>query len=84
MADNENYSFNVYEKIKKEDRKKHSLYVDAVYKADPKKTNKSAEVLSKLLGVSNAGGIRYLGTAEKPKLVVLLRSWQSRSTSISA
>lgn len=71
MADKENYTFNVFEKIKKEDRPNHTLYIDAIYKADSSKPNKSAEVLSKLLGVKNSGGVRYLGKASNPKLVVL-------------
>lgn len=66
-----NNSYNVFEKIKKTDRKKWHLYVDAVYKANPVITNMGAEVLSKLVGVKNQGGIRYLGPTEKPKLVVL-------------
>ncbi len=48
MADSNNYTFDVFEKIKKEDRVNHGLYVDAIYKADPNQPNFSAEVLSKL------------------------------------
>ena len=69
-----NYSFEVYERIVKENREKWSLYVDAVYKADSNKKNLSSEVLSKLLGVKNQGGFRYLGKTEKPNLVVLFTS----------
>lgn len=50
------------------------MYIDAVYKADPQKKNLSAEVLSKLLGVKNQGGFRYLGKTETPNLVVLFTS----------
>lgn len=70
----ENYSFEVYEKIEKDKRHEWKLYVDAVYKANPKKKNMSAEVLSKLLGVKNQGGFRYLGKTSTPKLVVLFSS----------
>ena len=69
-----NYSHEIYEKIKEEDRGKYDLYVDAIYKADPKKPDLSAEVLSKLLNVKNQGGFRYKGTTESPKLVVLFSS----------
>lgn len=70
----ENYSFNVFEKILNENRNDWKLYVDAIYKADPTKKNISAEVLSKLLGVKNQGGFRYLGKTETPNLVVLFTS----------
>lgn len=69
-----NYSFEVFEKIDRDNRCNWKLYVDAVYKADPQKSNMSAEVLSKLLGVKNQGGFRYLGKTETPKLVVLFSS----------
>lgn len=74
MPENENYTFDVFEKIKKEDRKNHGLYVDAIYKADPNQPNFSAEVLSKLLGVKNQGGFRYIGKTSNPKLVILFTS----------
>lgn len=70
----ENYSYEIYEKILPEDRCNWKLYVDAVYKADPTKKNLSAEVLSKLLGVKNQGGFRYLGKTETPNLVILFSS----------
>lgn len=69
-----NNSFTIYEKILKEERKDWRLYVDAVYKANPDKLNFSSEVLSKLLGVKNQGGFRYLGETSSPKLVVLFTS----------
>jgi hypothetical protein len=47
----ENYCFEVHEKINHDERANWKLYVDAVYKADSNKKNMSAEVLSKLLGV---------------------------------
>lgn len=70
----ENNKIEVFKKIEKEDRKNHSLIIDAVYKADPNKKNMSAEVLSKLLGVKNQGGFRYLGKTTEPKLVILFTS----------
>ena len=70
----ENYSFNVFCKISKEDRVNWKLYVDAVYKANPSKKDISAEVLSKLLGVKNQGGFRYLGKTKNPNLVILFTS----------
>lgn len=69
-----NNSFDVFEKIEESDRKNWHLIIDAVYKADPSITNISAEVLSKLLGVKNQGGFRYLGKTETPNLVVLFTS----------
>lgn len=69
-----NYTFDVFEKITKQDRINHSLYVDAIYRADPNKSNFSSEVLSKLIGVKNQGGFRYLGKTEHPRLVILFTS----------
>lgn len=66
-----NYTFDVFKKITNRERHNWHLYIDAVYKADPKITNQGAEVLSKLLGVKNQGGFRYLGQTDSPKLVVL-------------
>lgn len=70
----DNIQIEVYEKIKKEDRENHSLIIDAVYKANPAEKTMSAEVLSKLLGVKNQGGFRYLGKTSEPKLVMLFTS----------
>ena len=67
-------SFEVYTRIPKEERKKWHLYVDAIYKSDPPKKDISAEVLSKLLGVKNQGGFRYLGETRSPKMVILFTS----------
>lgn len=69
-----NYSFNVFDKIQVSDRPKWKLFIDAVYKADPNKKNLSGEVLSKLLGIKNQGGFRYLGKTDSPKLIVLFTS----------
>ena len=69
-----NNSFEVFEKIEESDRKNWHLIIDAVYRADPSKPNMSAEVISKLLGVKNQGGFRYLGKTETPNLVVLFTS----------
>lgn len=69
-----NNYFDVFEKISKEERKKWHLYIDAVYRSDPNKLNFSAEVLSKLLGVKNQGGFRYLGDTNSPNLVILFTS----------
>ena len=74
MPKNDNYTFEVFEKIQKKDRHNYFLYIDAIYKADPKKPNLSAEVLSKLLGIKNQGGFRYLGKTTSPNLVVLFTS----------
>lgn len=67
-------SFEVFNKISEEERKGWHLYVDATYKADSTKKNLSSEVLSKLLGVKNQGGFRYLGPTDNPRLVVLFSS----------
>ena len=70
----DNYTFDVFDNVEREDREKWHLYIDAVYKADPTKKNFAAEVLSKLLGVKNQGGFRYLGKTESPNLVILFSS----------
>jgi len=49
---------------------KASLEIDAIYEGGSQK-NMQAEPLSKLLGVKNQGGIRFLGRGEHKKLVVL-------------
>ena len=72
--DSVNNSFDVFEKIEESDRKNWHLIIDAVYRADPLITNISAEIFSKLLGVKNQGGFRYLGKTETPNLVVLFTS----------
>lgn len=69
-----NYTFDVFEKINKDDRINWKLFVDAVYRANPEIKNIGSEVLSKLLGVKNQGGFRYLGKTESPHLVILFSS----------
>ena len=70
----DNYTFDVFEKILPEDRVNWMLYIDAIYKSDPMKKNTSGEVLSKLLGVKNQGGFRFLGSHNAPKFVMLFTS----------
>ena len=67
----ENNSFEVFNKIEKKERSKWHLIIDAIYKANPKDNNLRSEVLSKLLGVKNRGGFRYIGIKDRPKFVVL-------------
>lgn len=67
-------SFNVFSKIPAEERSKWHLFVDATYKSDPSKKDLSGEVLSKLIGVKNQGGFRYLGPTNNPNLVILFTS----------
>ena len=63
--------------FKKEDRINWKLYVDAVYKSDPSKSTFSGEVLSKLLGVKNQGGFRYLGKTEYDKIAIYVcKYWE--------
>jgi hypothetical protein len=50
------------------------LYVDATYQGD-RSGNAGDDPLPDLLGVSNQGGFRYLGTKEQPRLVVLTTSF---------
>jgi len=50
--------------------KSADLVVDAIYRGGEVK-NLQSEVLSKLVGVGNAGGFRYKGSLPNPKLVVL-------------
>lgn len=69
-----NYSFDIHNKINKNERINWQLYIDAIYKSDSNRKNFSAEVLSKLLGVKNQGGFRYLGKTETPNLVILFTS----------
>jgi hypothetical protein len=66
--------FNVFEKIQVKDRSEWHLYIDAIYKSNPKAKNLSGEVLSKLLTVGNQGGFRFKGSTEEPSLVVLFTS----------
>lgn len=69
-----NYSFDIHNKINKNERINWQLYIDAIYKSYSNRKNFSAEVLSKLLGVKNQGGFRYLGKTEAPNLVILFTS----------
>lgn len=69
-----NYSFDIHNKINKNERINWQLYIDAIYKSDSNRKNFSAEELSKLLGVKNQGGFRYLGKTEAPNLVILFTS----------
>lgn len=72
--DSINNYFDVFNKIEDSDRINWHLIIDAVYRADPTKQNMSGEVLSKLLGVKNQGGFRYLGKTQTPNLVILFTS----------
>jgi hypothetical protein len=64
----------VYKKINASDRPNWHLYIDAIYKADPKSKNLGGEVLSKLLQVGNQGGFRFKGKVTAPQFVVLFTS----------
>lgn len=50
------------------------LIVDAVYESG-RSGNAGDDPLPRLLGVSNQGGFRYLGTKESPRLIVLTSSF---------
>ena len=50
------------------------LIVDAVYEGG-RAGNAGDDPLTRLIGVSNQGGFRYLGTKESPKLIVLTSSF---------
>jgi hypothetical protein len=52
------------------------LIIDSVYRGG-RGGNAGDETLPKLLGVSNQGGFRYLGSAERLKLLVLTSSFAS-------
>ncbi|RJP61812.1 MAG: restriction endonuclease [Ignavibacteriales bacterium] len=69
-----NQEIRVYEKIPKDQRENYSLFIDAIYKANPELPDMRAEVLSKLLGVRNQGGFRTIGSIKTPKLIVLFTS----------
>ena len=56
------------------DRLNWKLYVDAIYIANSNVKNIGSEVISKLMGVGNQGGFRYVGPAESPQYVVLFTS----------
>lgn len=73
MAENNN-TIDIYKKVDVNERSNYFLFVEAVYKADPQKKNHSGDVLPKLLGVNNSGGIRFRGNVSHPKLVVLYTS----------
>lgn len=66
--------YDVFEKITADQRSYWHLYIDAIYKANPKAKNLGGEVLSKLLSVGNQGGFRFKGKTESPQLVVLFTS----------
>lgn len=51
----------------------NALLVDAIYKGS-RSGNSADDVLSWLIGVSNQGGFRYIGTKEAPRLLVLTSS----------
>jgi len=50
------------------------LFVDAIYKGG-RSANASDDPLHPLIGVSNQGGFRYLGSLEAPRLVILTSSF---------
>lgn len=50
------------------------LIVDAVYEGG-RSGNAGDDPLTSLIGVSNMGGFRYLGTKESPYLIVLTSSF---------
>lgn len=50
--------------------KKSDLIVDAVYEGG-RSGNAGDDPLTRLIGVSNQGGFRYLGRKESPRLIVL-------------
>jgi hypothetical protein len=51
----------------------NALLVDAIYKGS-RSGNSADDVLSRLIGVSNQGGFRYIGTKQAPRLLVLTSS----------
>lgn len=65
----------VSEQIRGEERLKWSFQIDAVYCADPEKSQTLAgEVLSKLFCVGNAGGFRIRGPQDNPEYIVIYTS----------
>ena len=64
----------VYKRIPLEQRHIWHLFIDAVYRANPKAKNFSGEVLSKLLPVGTQGGFRFVGASTEPKLIALFTS----------
>src|SRR5437016_1117952 len=50
------------------------LTIDAVYEGG-RSGNAGDDPLNPLIGVSNQGGFRYLGTRERPHLIVLTSSF---------
>jgi hypothetical protein len=53
----------------------NTLLIEHVYKGG-RKGNSSDDPLHKLIGVSNQGGFRYIGSKETPRLIVLKSSMQ--------
>ena len=49
------------------------LIIDACYQGR-RRGNAGDDPLTRLVGVSNQGGFRYLGTVERPRLIVLTSS----------
>jgi hypothetical protein len=71
----ENQKILINHRILPNERVNYSLIIDAVYCADKvqAKTLKG-EVMSKLLGVGNAGGFRICGSVTQPKFVMIFTS----------
>lgn len=53
---------------------KADLVVDAIYKGG-RSANAGDDPLPRLIGVSNQGGFRYLGSLDRPRLIVLTSSF---------
>lgn len=65
----------VYNKIEPSERLDYNLIIDAIYQADPEKSDThKGEVLSKLFHVGNQGGFRYIGPSMNPKFIILYTS----------
>lgn len=62
------------QRFKRDELKTADLIVDAIYEGG-RSGNSADDPLHPLMGVSNQGGFRYLGSLEQPRLIVLTSSF---------
>lgn len=73
--DIDNKKILINHKITRAERHEHALTIDAVYCADKDQAKTlKGEVMSKLLGVGNAGGFRICGPVAQPKFIMIFTS----------
>lgn len=74
-SDSDSQQLIVSDRIPEIEREKWFLEIDAIYCADPLKSQTAnGEVLSKLLPIKNQGGFRFRGTTVEPRLIMIYTS----------